>query len=314
MINMIKLIIMTSIFALPLWGSTTPDIKITHTPNQIYVGDHITLNILFTRPIKSVILFKEQTIESFDLIKKEVKQNQKGDLIHYHYILTLSTYNVGEQTLPELTFIENDGRQQREFKTAPYPLNILSTLKDSSKETTLNDIKDTLSIHEQNYLLIWVIGSTLGSTLLTLLFVWILRRYQPQKQEIITPPRPAHEIAYERLSKLMANQLVEKGLMKQYHFELSEIIREYLGNRFLFDSVELTTTELKDHLNSKMIFDRTKQPLVDNFLDDTDLVKFARYMPPPTAVEEITTAAFAIIDQTHLNSNGTQKKSGGEYA
>jgi len=57
------------------------------------------------------------------------------------------------------------------------------------------------------------------------------------------PPRPAHEVALERLDRLGA-RLGTSDDLRPFIFELSEIIREYLGARFAFNSLELTTEEL----------------------------------------------------------------------
>ena len=58
------------------------------------------------------------------------------------------------------------------------------------------------------------------------------------------PPRPAHEIALERLDRLGAYGFLENADNRPFYFVVSEVIREYLGARYGFDSLELTTDEL----------------------------------------------------------------------
>ena len=58
------------------------------------------------------------------------------------------------------------------------------------------------------------------------------------------PPRPAHEIALERLDRLGAYGLLEDADNRPFYFAVSEVIRDYLGARYGFDSLEMTTDEL----------------------------------------------------------------------
>ena len=58
------------------------------------------------------------------------------------------------------------------------------------------------------------------------------------------PPRPAHEIALEKLDRLGQYGFLENADNRPFYFAVSEVIREYLGARFGFDSLELTTDEL----------------------------------------------------------------------
>src|SRR5207248_1436644 len=65
------------------------------------------------------------------------------------------------------------------------------------------------------------------------------------------PPRPAHEIALERLDRLGAYGFLENADNRPFYFAVSEIIRDYLGGRFGFDSLELTTDELMEELTRR---------------------------------------------------------------
>ena len=62
------------------------------------------------------------------------------------------------------------------------------------------------------------------------------------------PPRPAHEVALEKLDRLGAYGFLENADNRPFYFAVSEVIREYLGARFGFDSLELTTDELMAEL------------------------------------------------------------------
>ena len=56
-------------------------------------------------------------------------------------------------------------------------------------------------------------------------------------------------MALEKLDRLATQRLVQTGAdMRPFYFQLSEIVREYLGARFGFLALEMTTEELMDEL------------------------------------------------------------------
>jgi len=67
------------------------------------------------------------------------------------------------------------------------------------------------------------------------------------------PARPPHEVALERLRALRARGGFAIDHYQPFHFEVAEVVRAYLGARYGFDSLELTTTELLDELRRVLL-------------------------------------------------------------
>jgi hypothetical protein len=134
---------------------------------------------------------------------------------------------------------------------------------------------------EKNWLLIWVLVGlgivivAVGATLL------VMARLKPRTEPPGPPPRPAHEIALEELKKLAASGLHKEGEFALYYTELSSILRNYLGDRWGFDSMDLTSTELCQRLESVAIAHEHYQEIA-LLLDELDLVKFAKVIPSQT--------------------------------
>lgn len=145
--------------------------------------------------------------------------------------------------------------------------------------------------------LLVVAGVLVGVALGIGLFVLIRRRRRRAKP--LPPPRPAHEIALEKLSAIRAANYLERGELKPFYFGVSEAIREYLGNRYGFDSLELTTTELMDDMRPVEMVGIGHSEL-EIFLSDCDLVKFARYIPPLQDAQRIVAQAEHIVHTTKL--------------
>ncbi len=153
------------------------------------------------------------------------------------------------------------------------------------------------TVQVPNWPLIYGLGAMIVLALLALAFQ---RFRQPsaaaQKVEAPPPPpRPAHEVALERLATLAAAGYAKRGELKAHFVELSEILRVYVGARYDFDSVELTHLELTEALR------RVDTPGLDEdellrLLETADLVKFAKFTPE----EEEANAAWSRARQLVL--------------
>jgi hypothetical protein len=85
--------------------------------------------------------------------------------------------------------------------------------------------------------------------------------------------------------------------VKDFYFRLSEILRGYLGERYGFDALECTSSELMAQLR------RLKAPGLPEdglmrFISESDLVKYARAESSPDSCREALTFGYSLLDQT----------------
>ena len=124
-----------------------------------------------------------------------------------------------------------------------------------------------------------------------------LYRWRPQAEEMPEPVQPAHEVAYAELQALLAMKLLEAGEVEAFYTRLSEVVRRYLALRYRIYALEYTTSEILDRLREKSLemraFSRVKW-----LLEETDLVKFAQYLPPAAERDGIATKARELMDWT----------------
>lgn len=132
---------------------------------------------------------------------------------------------------------------------------------------------------ERNWLLIWGAG-IFAVVALTILLTLLLVRLRPRKAAPAPRPRPAHEVALERLTGLKRKSLDEMEEFEPLYTELSEILRQYLGLRWTFDSLDMTTTELLAAM-SRVQLEHFMFQQLESAMMDLDLVKFARVPSAP---------------------------------
>jgi replicative DNA helicase len=137
--------------------------------------------------------------------------------------------------------------------------------------------------------------------LLLIIGYFIYRKYfknKPEPQIKIKEEKIlSHQLALRKLDELEREELWQKGFVKEYHSRITEIIREYFEKQFGLPALELTTTEslnlLSKHPQGIKVLDITSQ-----FLNNADLVKFAKFVPLENVNREMMQQARNIVKKT----------------
>lgn len=172
---------------------------------------------------------------------------------------------------------------------------VQSLLEEAGEESEIRDIKGPFSLQGWTYF--YIIFAILAAITVIVLVALLLRR-RKKKEEIPTPLQPAHEIAYIALRDLMKKDYLRAGKIKEYYFELSNIIRRYIENRFQLRAPEMTTEEFLFTIRDSEILSFEQKGLMREFLLHCDIVKFANYHPDEKEVELIYELAKRFVDQT----------------
>ncbi len=121
------------------------------------------------------------------------------------------------------------------------------------------------------------------------------KKLTPKKKVVVK--LPAHAIALNSLNSLQEKKLWQQGLIKEYHSEITEIIRKYFEERFNLPALELTTSEATQLLRQR----KEAGPVLDityDFLTNADMVKFAKFEPMASVNEEMMKQAYEIVNKT----------------
>src|SRR4029079_4465763 len=119
-----------------------------------------------------------------------------------------------------------------------------------------------------------------------------------------------HAIAINKLQQLRDKKLWQQGGVKEYHSELSDILREYLEKSYVIKTHERTTDEIFAALKYMDIANdyRTKLTQV---LILADLVKFAKEKPLPVDNELSMENALTFVLKTQQAPAIPQQAEGG---
>lgn len=212
--------------------------------------------------------------------------------------ITLTSFDSGYYVIPPFQFIINDDT----VETEAFLLEVNTLEVDTAQG--IFDIKKPIS--EPFSLIDWLKENWWWMTAILVLAVIIvvLIRYLKNRKpkEVIVdeiPVIPYHIIALEKLEKLHQEKLWQSGKIKLYHSHISEILREYIENRYQINALEETTAEIMFGLRLQQISPEMTNKLTQ-ILTLADLVKFAKEQPLPQENEQSLTFAIAFINATKI--------------
>ncbi len=183
-------------------------------------------------------------------------------------------------------------------------LEITSILSPS--DTTFRDIKGLHKIRTPlnlyNLLIIFAI------LVLIYLAYYLFRRFRHSKTavadiKVIIPPEEAHVIALRALEQLKRSKYLRFEQFKEFHSELTHILKQYYENRFLIAALELTTSELIEKIQAMNEFDEPFVMETNQILTKADFIKFAKAPSNELESGEALNIAINIVQRTKIQTN-----------
>jgi hypothetical protein len=269
--------------------SAGQDVKISSSfdSTKIYIGDQIKFNVTIDQPSNlklSLPAFKDTLCKNIEIIsgpRTDTTKGQNGRIkVIQKYLITSfdsGRYQVG----PVFAETKNEGGLKRYYSDYSY-LEVMR-VRIAPADTTAK-IFDIIKPYKAPVTL----GDMLPWILIIVflgIIVWAIIRYLPKLRKsntesgVLIPAEPAHVIAFRDLERLKSQELWQKGETKKYYTELTEILRQYLENRFRVYSLELTTAETLEALVKSGFKKNGSYNDLKTVLTGADLVKFAKYNP-----------------------------------
>jgi len=127
--------------------------------------------------------------------------------------------------------------------------------------------------------------------------LWLWKRRKPEGfAPAVAPPTP-YEIAMRALAQLREENLP----VEEFYTRLSDIIRQYLEGRFHLRAPERTTEEFLHEVSQDGALTQTHKDLLGAFLQESDLVKFARHQPAAADQQRAFGTAERFVEETHVS-------------
>lgn len=283
--------------------------------SSIALGDQTVLRLTARMPVAEQIGFpalndtissKIQIVEIGKTDTLKAADDPAFQVISRAYVIT--SFDAGIQVIPSFTF----KGKSADFSTVSLPLEVKSVKVDTTK--AIFDIKQPLTV---SYTFIdwlrdnwhWVVFAFV--CLFMLLGIWYyfvkMRKAKPVPEVQKKADVPPHVMAIEKLKALRNKKLWQQDAVKQYHSELSDVIREYLEKRYGINALEQTSDEILWGLKSLEVKDDNERMLRQVLLL-ADLVKFAKASPLNTENELSMDNAIGFVTNTGTKGITTYNK------
>ncbi|OVE82786.1 hypothetical protein BVY04_00035, partial [bacterium M21] len=200
--------------------------------------------------------------------------------VRHRKTFELEPFLSGTYKIPVFTVKFKKTGEDKEYKIENEELELtVTSLMEEGKEIVLNDIVGPIEPPTKP-IEPWKIAAAAGGAVTLIALIFIIRRLMRKEGGLaaIIKRDPA-EVAYEQLSELVAEDLIEKGEIKLFYLRLSGVLRHYIENRFALHAPEQTTEEFMDELRKATIFEDAHKQLLKAFLQHCDMVKFAELRP-----------------------------------
>jgi hypothetical protein len=272
------------------------------TDTSVYkVGDYIKyqLELHYDKNVHVILPLVKDSIKVLEFIQElPVEKKEENTKITETHNYIFSKYDSSQVTIPSLKIyysFDND-TVKKYLATAPITIIVRTLPVDAQNE--IKDIKEPIKLP-----LDWRLIALLVVCILLILTaaIWGYRYYRKKKlnKGTLIPAKiiPPFEIALNELKILEGKKLWQQGQVKEYHSEITEIIRKYFEDRFNFRALEMTSAEILGVL-SYIEDGRKVVDLSSDFFTNADLVKFAKFQPLTKVNEEMMRQAYKIINVT----------------
>lgn len=272
--------ITTSLFAQKVTTS------IDTTRNKIGAEFKLTLKASVTKKDK-VVFPKAKNFGALEVIESykidTIKTNDKYELIKKY---GLTQFDSGKYTIPRISVLIN-GKPNYSDSLQVEVFNVkVDTLKQK-----MYDIKEIIPVEKENNWWIYLYIA-LGVLALVILVFWLFKKFykRTKKEEVIVYTSPI-EKATSLLQQLEQKELWQKGEIKTYYSELTNIARTYIEEEIQIPAMESTTSELivalrKVANQKKLKLSKETLENLEKVLMQADLVKFAKVKPLDFEIEE----------------------------
>ncbi len=249
---------------------------------QPTLGDILIYSIRVNHDSDIVIHTPEYVIpEGFEKVGTGKKIPRKvNNQTAQEFWLKLRVDKTGLLTIPAIPLgfdapDQNNKIVKGKIMTAEVNVDVQSLLQLEGKTSDIKDIKPIFYIKAPWVHYIW---KALGVLCLLALAYFIWKNWQKKADEKLEPLTllTAEQKALKELQELKSRELMKLGLIREHFFELSEIFRRYMENRYRFPAQEWTTEEIISHFKGLSDLNEKQKLQARTILTESDKVKFAK--------------------------------------
>lgn len=296
---------MKKLFAITLLWATAvamafaaDPIKVTAnlSTNNVTIGDLVTLKIHVDHPAGARAQLPDFNREKRVIAREQKATPSKTGGTDFDVVITSFTPGSHLVSTGEVSVLTADNKTMS-TRFPDVMLRVQSLIVDSNSAVLAGLKSPVMWKRPLPWQLAWMIPLALVIAGLIWWWIrWLRRRALIPKPP--PPPIPPHVKAMEALQSLLAKQWIEQENIEPFYVELSNIARHYIEDRFNLRAPEQTTEEFIRTTASSPILSLDHRQLTASFLEQCDLVKFAKHRPGSDDMRAAFGAAERLVRET----------------
>lgn len=273
---------------------------------ELWVGDQTQLHLQATHATDEHVAFPvygETLIDGIEIVSQGRKDTTwlKDGRTTITQNLTITSFSDSLFFIHPLPFVSDNGDT---LYTEPLALNVIQPFEIDSAENAITDIKPVYKapvwwwgIFRWVLLALAIAAAGTG-------FFFLVKQLRKRKQHPAAAEenpellRPADEVALEKLDKIKEAKIWQQGRLKDYHTELTDVVREYISRRFEVSSQEKTSDEILREMKPLLAEQKELFGQLGDMLRLADLVKFAKWNALPDENETSLLNAYRFVRTT----------------
>ena len=261
-----------------LWADE-PRISASLSPSSATIGDRVRWIVDVDADEGSKIDFPDLKGNLGDVeVKQSGKETPKSlgeGRARYTFWAIVSSYATGTRVIPPISVkVRPPDGGVVVLETLKQILEVKSVLRKGEKMEELRDIKGVLSLGGVSFG--WLLIFFLAAGAFAAGVVLYLRKKKVFSEALA--PLSAQELALSELARLDGSGLAQRDI-KEFHFWVSLVLRRYLEAQFSLKAPEKTTEEFLEASSKADFLNEPDKKFLKNFLEQCDLVKFAKFTP-----------------------------------
>ena len=270
---------------------------------EMFIGQQVHVTLTAHAQEKSKVEFPQfkptqyitPGVEVLD--SRELKQEQQDNgFVARSVVYTLTSFDDTLYYIPPMT-VKIDGKPYQSKSLALKVLTIEVDTLHAEQFFGPKGVQDNPFLWSDWSLAFWL--SVLMLVLMALAW-WLWLRMRDNKPIIshirIVKRLLPHQKAMKEIEQIKADKMVTSENSKEYYTKLTDTLRKYIEERYGFNAMEMTSTEIIEKLMASQ--DQTSLDELRQLFSTADLVKFAKYSTLINENDANLVSAIDFINQT----------------